>query len=323
MHTRVYISEVATLKVATVTTEPMTMRPAAQLDAILWMILSTAIFAVGNVLIRETTAEMHAFEVVFFRNLFSLLFMLPWVFTVGMRELRTERINLYTSRAIMTLGAMTTWFYGVSAMPLPDATALGFTTPLFATIGAALLLGEVVRTRRWIAIAAGFGGVLIILRPGEGTFSAAAIIILISCVFSATTLLQIRTLTRSESVPAVVTYMVLFLTPMALVPAVFVWTWPTLTQLFWLAVLGGVLTLGHLTLTRAFRMAEASALAPYDYVKLPLTALMAYPLYGEVMDLWGWVGAAVIAGAALYIAHHESSSGRRNAAAAATIEPAE
>lgn len=286
------------------------LRPPAPVEAVLWMVLSTGIFAAGNVLIRHATTEIHPFEVVFFRNLFSLLFMLPLLLAVGISQLRTDRLSLYGVRACTTLGAMLTWFYGVSVLPLPDATALSFTTPLFATIGAALVLKEVVRLRRWTAIAIGFVGVLIILRPGAGTLSADALVVLASCVFSAATMIQIRTLARSEGVTAMVTYMALFLTPLSLVPALAVWTWPSWGMVGWLALLGGVLTLGHLTLTRAFHMAEASALAPYDYVKLPLTAVLAYALYGEVMDVWGWAGAAVIAGSTLYIANRETAVAR-------------
>lgn len=288
-----------------------TPRPSRPVEAVLLVLAAALIFAVGNALIRHVTGELHAFEVVFFRNLFSLLCMLPWVVATRFRTLRTDRLGLYTTRSLTSLVAMTTWFYGVAHMPLSDATALSFTMPLFTTIGAALFLGETVQRRRWIAVAVGFAGVLILLRPDAGALDATALVVLLSCVAAAATVLQIRTLARSEGVATMVTYMGLFLTPMALVPALFVWTWPSWAALGWLALLGGILTLAQLALARAFRLAEASALAPYDYVKLPFTALIAWPLFGEVMDLWGWVGAGVIAGSALYTAHRDAAQGRR------------
>lgn len=284
------------------------------MQAVLWMVLSTAIFATGNILIRHATSEVHPFQVAFFRNLFSLLCLLPLVVGVGL-TLRTNRLGLYLSRSSTSLCAMLTWFYGLSVVPLADATALAFTLPLFATIGAALFLGETVRLRRWIAVVVGFVGVLIILRPGAGSLTMGAGIVLVSCVFSAATTLQVRSLARSEGTIVMVTYMVLFLTPMSLVPALFVWSWPSWAMLGWMAALGAGLTLGHLALTRAFHLAEASALMPYDYLKLPFTALLAYGLYGEMMDGWGWVGAAIIAGSTLYISHREARLARRTRAA--------
>ncbi|HEY0833951.1 MAG TPA: DMT family transporter [Azospirillum sp.] len=275
------------------------------------MLLAAVAFAAGNTLIRHTAMALHPFQVAFFRNLFSLLFMLAWISAgTGFGALRTGRLRLYVTRAVTGLAAMLTWFWGLSVMPLADATALSFTTPLFATMGAALFLGEAVRLRRWMAVAVGFAGVLIILRPGAETLSAAALAVLASCVFAALSALQVRTLARSESSTAMVTYMVLLLTPMSLVPALFVWRWPDPATLGWLVVLGGVLTGAHVAMTRSFQLAEASAVMPYDYVKLPFTALLAYLLYGEVMDVWGWVGAGIIAASTLYIAQREAAAAR-------------
>lgn len=285
-------------------------------QAVLWMLAAALIFAVGNALIRHVTGELHAFEVVFFRNLFSLLFMVPWAVATGFRGLRTDRATLYATRSATSLTAMLLWFYSVAHLPLPNATALSFATPLFVIVGAALFLSETVQPRRWIAVATGFVGVLIVIRPGAGALSGPSLIVMLHCVAAAVTTLQMRSLAKSEGTFAMVTYMGLFITPMALVPALFVWTWPSWAALGWLALLGGILTLAHLALTRAFQLAEASALMPYDYVKLPFTALIAWPLFGEVMDAWGWVGAGVIAGSALFSAHRDAAQNRRDRAAA-------
>lgn len=297
-----------------------TPKPAQPLAAVGWMLTAALLLAVGNVLIRHVTLEVHAFEVVFFRNLFSLLFVLPWVAASGFGALRTGRSRLYASRALTSLVAMLAWFYSVAHMPLPDATAISFTIPLFVTLGAALFLGETVRLRRWLAIGTGFAGVLIVVRPGVETVSATTLVLLLHCVAAAATTLQVRALAMKDSVLIVVTYMGLFLTPMALVPALFVWTWPDGTTLGWLAVLGAILTLGQLAMTRAFSLAPASAMMPYDYVRLPLTALLAWLLFGEAMDVWGWIGAGVIAGSALYTAHRDAA---RNRTRRITQSPAE
>ncbi|NUB21615.1 EamA family transporter, partial [Azospirillum formosense] len=222
----------------------------------------------------------------------------------------------YASRSATSLVAMLCWFYSVTHMPLPDATALSFTIPLFVTAGAALFLNETVRARRWAAVLVGLAGVMIVVRPGDTTLDPAILVMLLHCVAAAATTLQVRALATSDGVMVVVAYMGLFLTPMALVPALFVWEWPSWTALGWLVLLGGVLTLGQLAMTRAFKLAPASAMMPYDYARLPFTALLAWPLFGEAMDLWGWVGAGVIAASALYTAHRDAAQSRAERSAA-------
>jgi len=280
------------------------------------MVMAAALFSVLNLLIRTVSADLHPFQVTFFRNFFSLMFMLPWLMRAGLGGLRTRKWGLYGTRALTGLAAMLTWFYAISIMPLGEAVALSFTTPLFATIGAALFLGEVVRRRRWTATAVGFVGVLVIIRPDADAISLPAALVLVSACFSAASALQVKALTRTESTTTMVTYMVLFLTPMSLVPALFVWTWPGWATLGWLVTLGGVATLGHLALTRAFHLADASALMPLDYTKLPFAALLGYVVLGETMDLWAWVGAGIIAGSTIYIAHREASLAKRSRLAA-------
>lgn len=284
--------------------------PGQPLAAVGWMLVCALLVAVGNTMVRHVTMELHAFEVVFFRNLFSVLFVLPWLAAAGFGSLRTGRSRLYASRSLTSLLAMLAWFYSVAHMPLPEATALAFTVPLFVTIGGALFLGERVRLRRWMAVAIGFAGVLVIIRPGAASFSPATFVLMLHCVAAAVTTLQVRALAMKDSVLVVVAYMGLFLTPMALVPALFVWTWPSWTALGWLAVLSAVMTLAQLAMTRAFSLAPASAMMPYDYIRLPFTAVLAWLLFGEVMDAWGWAGAAVIAGSALYTAHRDARQNR-------------
>lgn len=292
----------------------MTGRP---LEAALWMLCAALFMAIGNAMIRHVSDELHPFQIVFFRNLFGLMFMLPWIAAVGLGRLRTGRAGLYASRSLTSLLAMLCWFYSVTHMPLPDATALSFTIPLFVTAGAALFMGETVRARRWAAVLTGLGGVMIVIRPGDAAMDPTMLVMLLHCAAAAAATLQVRALATLDGVMVVVAFMGLFLTPMALVPALFVWEWPTWTALGWLAVLGGVLTLAQLAMTRAFKMAPASSMMPYDYARLPFTALLAWPLFGEAMDVWGWVGAGVIAASALYTAHRDAAQSRAERTAAA------
>ncbi|MBI1206218.1 MAG: EamA family transporter [Azospirillum sp.] len=274
-----------------------------------WMVLAALLFSLMNGVIRHASTELHPFEVVFFRNLFSLAVMLPLV--LSRASLTTSRWRLYFTRALTGLAAMLTWFYSLSVMPMAEAMALYFTAPLFATMGAALVLGETVRARRWTAIAIGFAGVLIIVRPGASTLSWGAVAVLASAVFTAISMLQIKALARTEGSLAMTAYMVIYLTPMSLPPALAVWTTPSWSMLGWLVVLGTVISFAHLAFSQAFHLADASAMIPFDYAKLPLTALVGWIFFGETVDRWTWLGAGVIAGSTLYIAHREAVVARR------------
>src|SRR5262249_31535263 len=151
--------------------------------------------------------------------------------------LKTDKVGFYTLRAIVAFISMVTWFVGVSLVPLSTATSLNFTAPLFATIGAVLVLKEKVRRRRWTAIAVGFLGVIVILRP-FGPVDANMLLILGSAATAAMGAVTVKFLLRTESPAAVVCYMVIYLTPVSLIPALFVWSWPSPTVWLYMMALG-------------------------------------------------------------------------------------
>ncbi|MEQ8967347.1 MAG: DMT family transporter [Azospirillaceae bacterium] len=294
----------------------------APVQGALWMTGAAVAFSGMIGLLRLATDALHPFEVAFFRNAFGLLFMLPWLARTRFHGLATRRQGLYFWRAATGLVAMLSWFYGLSLLPLGEAVALSFTTPLFVTLGAALFLGEIVRARRLTATAVGFAGALIIIRPGVEAVSPAALIILMSAVFAACSALMIKALSRTEGANAIVTYMVVYLTPLSLVPALFVWQWPDPATLAVLAGVGGFATLGHVMLTRAMKAADISVVLPFEYLRLPMVALIGFVAFGEVIDAWTWVGAVVITASAVYIAHRETVVARQRAAADAATPAA-
>ena len=272
----------------------------------LWMAGAAVCFSGMIVLIRLATDLLHPFQVAFFRNAFGLMFMLPWILHSGLGVLRTRRIGAYSWRAVTGLAAMLSWFLALSMMPLAEAVSLSFTSPLFATMGAALFLGEIVRARRWTATAIGFLGVLVIVRPGLEAVTPAAMLVLLSALAGAVSALLVKSLSRTEPSRAMVTYMTLFLTPLSLVPALFVWQAPSLTVLGIMLAVGALATVAHLMFTHAMHLADASAVIPLDYLRLPLVALLGWALFGERMDVWSWAGAAIIIASTLYIARREA-----------------
>src|SRR5205085_6323995 len=138
----------------------------------LWILLSGICAVMMNVLIRVAAQAMHPLEVAFFRCLFGLVLVLPWIVRGGPGLLRSRNAGFYLLRAAVGLVSMATWFYGITVVPLATATAVAFTGPLFATLAAVLILHEVVRFRRWSAVVLGFVGVLVIMRPGTERLDA-------------------------------------------------------------------------------------------------------------------------------------------------------
>ncbi|HEY7688549.1 MAG TPA: DMT family transporter [Dongiaceae bacterium] len=303
------------------------------MQAAIFMVGAALLFAALSATIRFLSGDLHTFEVTFFRNFAGLLFMLPWLFRSGFSGLRTGRLALYTWRSFLSLVSMLCGFTSLTLLPFDKAIALSFTVPLFATAGAALFLGEDVRARRWTATIIGFIGVLIILHPGFGEASLlsgggrAALgvgLSLFSALISAVITLIVKDLARTEPSDAIVTYMVLLLTPMSLIPAIPYWEWPPLELWLWIVIMGAFGSFGHMCFIRAFANADASAVMPYDYTRMIFAAIIGYFAFDEAPDIWTWVGAIVIAGAAIYIARRETIRRQSAAttAAAAAGEPA-
>ncbi len=284
---------------------------AAPIRAALWMLGFTLTFAIMGALVRILARNLDPLEIAFFRNLFGVIVIAPLLFRVGLRAaVRTARPRLHLARSVIALIAMYCLFIAFARLPIADATALTFTSPLFATLGAALVLGEVVRRRRWTAMAVGFLGVLIVLRPGAAAIQPASLIALGAAMFMATSMLIAKTLTRSESPTTMVLYMMLIMTPLSLLPALFVWQWPAPAAWPLLAAAGIAGTVGQFMLARAFKAAEASAVMPFDFARLVFAAALGYLVFGEAPDAWTWVGGAVILASTVYIAHRESALGR-------------
>jgi drug/metabolite transporter (DMT)-like permease len=263
-----------------------------------------------NVLIRVAAQAMHPFEVAFFRCLFGLVIMAPWIVKGGPSLLRSRNSGFFLLRAGVGLVSMATWFYGITVVPLATATAVNFTAPLFATLAAALVLHEDVRVRRWSAVVIGFAGVLVIMRPGGERLDANLLILLLSAATAAMNNITVKFLARTEPPSRIVASFMIYLTPLSLIPALFVWQWPAPSAFVALIGLGGLGTIAHFSVARALAAADASASAPFEFVRLPFAALIGFVCFGEVTDVWTWVGAAIIAVSSIYVAYREARLAR-------------
>lgn len=289
------------------------------------MLGSTLSFGFMALAIRYATAYVPTQEVAFFRNAFGLLALLPMLLRPGRAPLKTQQLPRYFMRSAIGLASMLCAFWALGHLPMAQAVSLSYSTPLFVTIAAVLWLGETVRVRRWAAVIIGFIGVLVIVRPGTGSFSAGSLVAVAAAVLSSVVAIQIKQLTRVDSADTVVFYTYVFWVPLSLIPALFVWQWPAGIAWLWLALTGVLGTLGQLLWTRALRLGEVSALTPISFMQLPLVSVMAWLLFDEVLDRWTVIGALIILGSNAYIAHREAVLARRakSEAASAAAKPGE
>ncbi len=269
------------------------------------MFVSTLFFAMMHAIILYLTQVIHPFEAAFFRNLFGLVFVIPWFIRFGLQPLQTSHFKLHFYRSLVNVVAMFSFFYAISITPLAEVTALGFAAPIFATVFAALFLGEVVRLRRWTAVIVGFLGTLIILRPGFNEIGLGQVLVLTSTIFWAVALLLIKQVGRYDSSVTIITYMSLLQLPLSLIPALFVWTWPPIETWIWLLAIGIIGGGAQWLMTEALRSADTSVVMPVDFCKLPWTALLAYLVFSQVPDIYTWIGGVIIFGSAFYIALRE------------------
>ncbi len=283
--------------------------------------LGACVFFAGlSATVKHLSGELHGFVIVFWRNFFGFLFMVPWLWRHGLGRLRTGRFGAYVLRSSISVISMLCGFTALGYMPIANATSLSFTAPLFATILAVILLKEKVRLRRWSATLIGFTGAMIVLQPGStGGIGFGETLAICGAFLTAVGTIIVKTLSRSESSQAIVTYMVLLSTPLALLPASLYWTWPSAEAWPYVVALGFFGTMGHLCWTQAFAIADASAVVPFDYSRLIFTTIIGMSLFGEQPDRWFWVGSAIIVGAGLYIAQREAMLRRGQASQAIAI----
>jgi drug/metabolite transporter (DMT)-like permease len=275
--------------------------------ACILMVLATLLFAAMHTAIRYMAQRLSGMEVAFFRNLFGLIVVLPVLARYGPRLFYTEKLKLHILRACINACSMISFFVGLSMTPIARATALSFTAPLFAALLSALFLGEVFRWRRWSAIFLGFFGALVILRPGMQALDLGSLLILFSSVLWSAAMIDIKVLGRTESSRTIAAYVTVLLTPLTLIPALFVWQMPSVDMWVWLVFIGVVGTIGQFVVTEALKLGDMTALMPFDFMKLVWATFLGIIFFAEVPDFLTWVGAAIVFGSSFYIAWREAT----------------
>jgi len=266
------------------------------IGAALWMIGAVVSFSTMAVAGRAVFEELDVYQLMFYRSALGLPLIL--VFAAfgkgGLRQFRTRRIGLHIARNLSHLVGQFGWFFALAVIPLAQLFALEFTTPLWVTALAPLLLGERLTRMRLAAMALGFMGVLVVLRPGLADVSLGSIIMLIGAVGFAGSLMATKRMTVTEKPLTIIFYMTLIQTPVGLLLAINDLHWPTPVTGLWLILVAILGFTAHFYIIRAFSLADAIVVAPMDFLRLPIIAAVGVLIYGEALELWVFVGGALV-----------------------------
>lgn len=303
----------------TASPHPATARPPTA-TAIAAMIASMFFFSVMAVLIKLVGDRTPLSFIIFSRSLFAFLVLIPVVIASGgLNVLKTRNPLGHVMRAAIGLSAMVLSFWAIVVLPLANATAIGFASPLFMTALAVPLLGERVGPRRLVAVVAGFVGILLIVKPDSGIFTTGALVALAGAVFYALAMISIRRLSRTESSVTIVFWFTCACTLATGAALPFQYhppTWHDAALLAGIGLLGG---LGQVLMTTAYRLAPVVVVGPFDYTQMVWALLFGWLIWNDLPDIPVLLGATTVVGSGIYITLHEARFGRRGTGTATDV----
>jgi drug/metabolite transporter (DMT)-like permease len=276
-------------------------RPAgAEARGIFWITLSITSFTCFMVAGRHVTQSMHPFEALFFRSIFMLAFMLPWAMKHDVGAITWKRMGPFALRGVLAMANMTLLLSALALLPVSDVSAINFLRPMLTTMLAVAFLSEGVNAQRWIAIAVGFLGAMVIIRPGFADLNMGVLLALASCVTASVTFILVKTLSGREHPDAIAFFQPVFVLPISAMLLPFVWEVPTWQDVAWCGVLGLFAIMTHRTMNRAFAAVELSFLQPLEFIRLPIAAALGWFAFGDPTDIYTWIGGTIIFAASIY-----------------------
>ncbi len=269
---------------------------ASPLLAAAWMSGALVSFASMAIAGRELSAEISLFQVLFLRSSVCLLILAVPLWRAGRSALRTPHLRLHLFRNSLHYGASYCWYVGVISIPLAEVFAIEFTAPIWTALLAALFLGEPFSRRRVLAIALGFSGLMVILRPGLEIVHPASLVVLLAAVGYGSVYVITKRLTREDSPLVILGWMNLIQLAIGAGPTLADWVTPSPSLWPWALVVGLSGLTSHYCIARAMVHADAMVVAPLDFLRLPLIAVVGFFAYGEPLDAFVFVGALLVVG---------------------------
>jgi drug/metabolite transporter (DMT)-like permease len=270
------------------------------------MFVATIGLAAGQGMVRQVSAELHTFEIVFLTTLTGLPILLPWFVRHGLELFRTTRFGLHLVRTLIVVFGMTAWVHALAITPLATASALSFSAPIFATVLAVVVLGERVGGARWFAVFLGVAGMLVILRPGLIAVELGPLLAVAAALSRGVVMIIIKMLSRTDSSVTILAYVMVLFVPLTLVQALLVWRWPSPEAWMWLVGIGVIGTGAMLMVTQAIKEAETSVVMPLFFFQLVWMSLIGFAFFGEIPSVFAWIGGAMIIASGTFIAYREA-----------------
>lgn len=263
--------------------------------AALWMAGWLALMLTITVAGREALHELNVFQLMLIRSVIGLILLSPMIYRAGgLAVMKTKRLPQHLGRNTIHFGAQLGWFYALTLIPIGQVVAIEFTMPIWTAILAAVFLGERMTIWKFAAILLGMVGVVMIVRPAAGEINPGQLIALAAAVGFGVSIAIVKSLTRTEQTLTIIVYMLAVQTAGSLLPALYVWQWPSLTVWGWGVVVAFSGTFSHYCMARALLYADATVVVPMDFLRVPLTALAGWLLYSERLDAFTVLGAVLI-----------------------------
>lgn len=267
---------------------------------ILYMLIYALSYAGLWACVRGLSQDIHPLVLVFFRTLFGTILILPFFFRTGWRSLQTKQLTLYTLRGVFSITTVFLTFFALSFIPLTDAVAYSYLTPIFAVILALLFLKERLNFKQLLAIIIAFIGALILLRPGFQAINIGILASLGAALCFAATLICMKILTRTDSPKLVTIYGYIIPLPLSLVCAAFYWQWPNSAMQWGLLLLMSLLSvIAHLSMAQALSKADMGIILPFDFIRLVFATALGALLFQDQLDGWSLLGGTIILGASI------------------------
>ena len=285
--------------------------PDRTLAGIGWMLITSFLFVGVTGIVRYLGSELPATQASFIRYFVGLMLILPWMYPLLKTRPSARMTKLYALRGLAHGIGVTLWFFAMARIPIAEVTAIGYISPIFVTLGAAMFLGEAIQMRRIMAVIVAFIGTLIILRPGFQELSLGQLAQLCAAPVFAASFILAKKMTEEASPQMIVGMLSLACTIVLLPGALLNWREPTLEEIGWLSLTAVLATTGHYTLTQAFRCAPITVTQPIGFLQLVWATILGVAAFGEPIDPFVLLGGGIIVASATYISHREAMIARR------------
>lgn len=271
-----------------------------------WFVLSLVCSSLNDIINKYTGMQLHSVEVTFLRFAFGALTLLPVIMYQGKRSIITHNPLVHISRGVLLFLAINAWVYGLSESPVVNATVMSFSIPLFNLVLASMFLKEKVLWQRWLVTIVGFCGIALLLSPSFDGIDVGTVAFACASLFFASLDVINKRFIVEESMTSMLFYSSLITACLAAPAAMYYWQTPTLEVTLLFLVLGASSNLILYFILRAFALLDATAVAPYRYLELPISAVAAFLVFGEVAPAHTWQGAAIIIPCAFFLAYTET-----------------